>query len=743
MGRVSRFWRWVTAGVLCTAVAVAAELPLAPAPRAVVTEPEVAPPPVEVAERAPEVAPAPRAADDMAREVAEVAPAPRAVAGPPEPALAPAAAAFPVAPPALPSLVPPPASGPVAAPAPQPPILPVVAADPMAAPAGAAQPPAKLPDVAPAAPRDTTQGPLDRLLEPMTPRPAVLPGPDGVPDGTPVAAYTYPPAAGFAGPSGVTPRSGANAEFETVEDRWRIGFPEWDRYGKGAPRVFDYPYRIGRVYDPFNQNVLKGDYPIYGQHTFFTFTGLTSTLFEGRSLPTATTPFESTARPNTLDFFGRPGQFVYSQLVSLSFDLKHGDASFKPDDWRVKLNPVLNINSLSVQELAVINPDVRKGTIRNRSFLALQEAFVEYKLADLSPQYDFLSIRAGNQQFNSDFRGFIFSDINKGVRLFGNYDGNRTQFNLAYFRQWEKDTNSQLNTFRDRDQNIFIANVFRQDFLFPGFTAEASVHFNNDNPDFLFDRNGFLARPDPVGVFQPHKVNAFYLGLAGEGHIGRYNVSSVFYWALGRDTRNPIAGTQQAISAQLATLELSYDRDWARFRLSGMYQSGDGNPNNGVATGFDGIIDQTNFGGEFSFFRRNRIPLFGVGLVNDQSNYVNLRSSRIQGQSNFVNPGLWLAGAGVDFDITPRFRIVNNANALLFDKTAVLETFTFQGDIDRFLGTDLSSGIEWRPRLNNNAIILVGASALIPGSGFRAIYNKRDERVDPLLSLFTEVIFQF
>src|SRR5262249_34927109 len=143
-----------------------------------------------------------------------------------------------------------------------------------------------------------------------------------------LANYCYYPTLGFAGQSGVAPRSGSNAEYDTIEDRWRIGFPEWDRYGLGHPRVFDYPYQLGRLFDPYNQNVLKGDYPIIGQHTFLNVTGVSSTLFEGRSLPTATTPFESTAREGTVDFFGRPGQFSMQQLVTLSFDLFHGDASF-------------------------------------------------------------------------------------------------------------------------------------------------------------------------------------------------------------------------------------------------------------------------------------------------------------------------------------------------------------------------------------------------------------------------------
>lgn len=580
--------------------------------------------------------------------------------------------------------------------------------------------------------------PLKRLLEPQK-SPAAPP--DGSADG--LSAAVYAPTPGFSGPSGIVPRSGNNDEYDTLEDRWRIGLPAYDRYGLGHPRVFDYPFRLGQIFDPYNQNVLKGDYPIIGQDIFLNITGSYIMLNEGRNIPTATTPFESTARPFITDFFGRSGQYVHNDLVLMSFDLFHGDASFKPVDWRLKLTPAFNLNILSAQELAVVSPDVRDGTIRQRTFTTLQEWFFEYKVADLSPEYDFLSVRAGSQPFVSDFRGFIYSDINRGVRLFGNADGNRTQYNIVYFRQLEKDTNSQLNTFNDRNQNVAIANVYRQDFLFPGYTAQASLHYNNDAPDVLYDKNGFLVRPDPVGVFQPHRVESWYLGVAGDGHIGRYNVSHAAYWAVGRDSLNPIAGTPQSISGKMAALELSYDRDWARFRVSGFYQSGDGNPNDGRATGFDGILDQTNFGGEFSFFRRQRLPLFGVGLTNDQSLYANLRSSRIQGQSNFVNPGLWLANTGVDFDVTPRFRVVNNASYLWFDKTASLETFTFQGSIARDVGLDLSTGFEYRPRLNNNAIIIGGLAMLVPGGGFRQLYNKKDAKVPPLLDGFIEMIFTY
>jgi hypothetical protein len=683
----------------------------APPPRAIQrgAEPAAAPPPRAIEPAAPP----PRAADEGTEPVA--APPPAAVspvvAAPPVP-VAPAATRtlppVPAAPAALPFV--PPAPAPAGQPNPKP-------ADPV--------------------PLDTTRQPIDRLTEAATPT-----NPNQVGAAT-EASYVYFPTLGFAGQSGVVPRSGRNNEYDTIEDRWRIGFPEWDRYDQGHPRVFDYPYQLGRWFDPYRQNVLKGDYPIIGQHTFLELTGESSTLFNGRMIPTAATSFESTARPNTTDFFGRDGQYAASELTTLSLDLFHGDAAFKPVDWRIKATGAFNYNYLSVQEVGITSPNVLKGDVRSRSWFTLQEWFVEYKLADLSPQYDFVSVRAGSQPFTSDFRGFIFSDVNRGVRLFGNLDGNRTQYNLAYFRQQDKDINSQLNTFNDRNQNVFIANLYRQDFLFPGYTAELSVHYNNDGPTLKYDQNGFLIRPDPVGVFTPHRVQAVYLGWAGDGHIDRFNISHAFYWVTGHDSLNPLAGQAESINAQMAALELSYDRDWARFRLSGFYQSGDGNANNGHATGFDGILDNQNFGGEFSFWRGLRIPLFGVGLKNDQSNYADLRSSRVDGQSNFVNPGLWLANAGVDFDVTPRFRVVNNVNLLWFDKTNTLETFLFQNKLQRFIGTDLSSGFEWRPRLNNNAIVIGGISALIPGTGFGDLYNNKTGKAPTMFSGLMEIILTF
>jgi hypothetical protein len=562
----------------------------------------------------------------------------------------------------------------------------------------------------------------------------------------PIADVLTPvdPALGYSGPSGVQHGVRPNRDFLPMGDRWRIGFPEWDRYGNGHPLLDDYPFELGHWWDPFNQNVLKGDYPIIGQHTFLNVTASTLLLYEPRQLPAPTTPFESTLRPGQEEFFGRPNQTVYSQYFRLSVDLFHGDASFKPMDWRVKLTPVFNVNYLDTSELALVSPDVTKGVDRGRTWMSLEEWFAEVKLADTSPEYDFVSLRVGSQPFVSDFRGFIFADTNRAVRLFGTAAGNRDQYNLIYFRQQEKETNSLLNTFDDRRQNIFIANYYRQDFIWPGYTAQASVHYNNDQPSTLFDRNGFLVRPDPTGVFQPHQVDAVYLGWTGDGHIDRYNITHAFYWALGRDSLNPIANCAQEINAQMAAVELSYDRDWARFRTSFFWASGDGNIQNHHATGFDTILDHPNFvGGDFSFWQRQAIGLFGVNLVNRQSIVPDLRSSKFQGQSNFVNPGLTLGNVGVDFELTPKLRLINNASFLWFDKTNSLERYTFDGHLDREIGADLSTGLEYRPLLSNNIIFTAGVMTLLPGRGFKQLYGHLDKDVDPLLAGFVEMILTY
>jgi hypothetical protein len=581
--------------------------------------------------------------------------------------------------------------------------------------------------------------PLDEAGPPAAP--AAPPQP-----ASPVVLPSDDPPLGFAGPSGVLPTDlpDPDGHFAPVEDRWRVGLPPWDRYGNGHPLLNEYPYTIGRILDPYHQNVLKGDYPIIGQNTFFNVTVLNQTLVEAHEVPTPATTFDSTARPFTANVFGRPNQLVFDNNLVMSLDLFHGDAAFKPVDWRIRVTPIFNVNDVNVEELGVLDSDVRKGTQRTRTLTALEEWFVEAKLADLSADYDFVSVRLGSQPFVSDFRGFLFSDINRAARIFGTLFSNRDQFNIIYFNQLEKDTDSELNTMNDRKQQIVIANYYTQDFLFPGYTAQVSANYDHDGPSFRFNADHSLVRPDPVGVFQPHAVDVVYLGWAGNGHIGPLNLTHQFYWALGHDTLNPLANQPQEVNAQMAAVELSFNRDWMRFKTSFFWASGDDNINNSHATGFDTILDNPQFaGGEFSFWQRQAIPIFGVNLVQRNSLVPDLRSSKIDGQANFVNPGLVLVNFGVDMDLTPRLKMFNNVNLLWFDEVGVLRQFVFQNTIHRHIGTDLSVGYEYRPLLSNNIIARFGMSGLIPGEGFKDIYNNLNRSTPTMVAGFLELNLAF
>ncbi|HYA89462.1 MAG TPA: carboxypeptidase-like regulatory domain-containing protein [archaeon] len=533
----------------------------------------------------------------------------------------------------------------------------------------------------------------------------------------------------------------ASEVFQVQPDRWLISMPDWDRYGIGG----EYPYVKGRLWDPFDRNKLKGDMPVFGQRTFFNLTAVSDTFFDGRNLPVPSDV--STARPGSSEFFGKGQQAFVDQVFLFSFDLFHGDTSFRPVDWRIRVTPAISLNFLDTRELGIVNIDVREGTTRLDSHLGLQEAFAEVKLADLSDNFDFISVRAGIQGFNSDFRGFIFVEEQPGLRVFGTLDSNRWQYNLAYFNFLEKNTNSGLNSMALRKQQVIIANVYKQDFFFPGYTTQFSVHYNMDQATIHFDDNGFLVRPAPIGtvvsnnMVQPHSIHAAYLGWTGDGHIGWLNLTNAFYQALGNDSNNPIAGKPVTINAQMAATELSLDKDWMRFKASIFYASGSKDPRAPQARGFDAIEDFPEFaGGIFSLWNREGIRLTGSGVTLTPPNSLlpSLRSNKDEGQANFVNPGILLSNVGANFDVTPKLRAFVNVNYLRFMDTESLELLLFQAPIRHGIGVDSSVGVRYRPPLTENFSITAGAAALVPGQGLRDIYGGKT-----FWSLFTDFRFQF
>jgi hypothetical protein len=508
----------------------------------------------------------------------------------------------------------------------------------------------------------------------------------------------------------------AVGEFVPLPDRWRI----METLGQ------KYPW-----YDPYNNNVWKGDKPIHGDDWFLSLLGVSDSVLEPRTIPTPVGA-QSSEGPDSNDIFGDIEQTILAQTFLAGLVYYKGNTTFKPPEYEYRLTLAFNYNRVDVGDRRVLQIDPRLGDARDDGFVAVQELFVDKHLRDVSDRYDFDAIRFGIQPFSTDFRGFLFQDLQFGARLFGNRDNNRWQYNLAWFRRIEKDTNSGLNDIGAglRDDDIFVANLYRQDWPRIGFTSQATlVHNRNREDEFHFDNNGFLARPSSLGTETLREYDATYVGYNGDGHFGRLNLTASAYYLFG-DNIGTFTGRDSDLEAGFAAAETSMDFDWIRVRASAAYASGDSDPFDDKSQGYDAIFENPIFAGaDTSYWVRQNLPLIGgggVALAGRNSLLPSLRSSRELGQSNFENPGLQLIGLGADFDLTPESRVSANLNQLWFDDTATLEVARNQGPIDRGIGTDVSVAWIWRPFATQNAILRLSAAALFPASGLEDLYGSDD-----------------
>lgn len=500
-----------------------------------------------------------------------------------------------------------------------------------------------------------------------------------------------------------------------IPDRWRIvntlGYPD-------------------RWWDPYNQNTLKGDRPIHDDW-FFNITAISDTVLEARAVPTPV-GVQTTSRPGSLDVLGGTDQLLFNENLALEFVYYEGDTVFRPPDWEFRFTPVINYNVTRLDETLGTNANPDVGREREDSHVGIQALFVDKHLRNVSDRYDFDSLRVGIQPFSSDFRGFLFQDSPLGVRLFGTRDDNRYQYNLAWFRRLEKDTNSGLNdTGRSlRDDDVFIANLYLQDQPQLGFFSQITLAWNrNREDDIFFDNNDFIARPASLGQERLREYDVYYLGLNGDGHLGRLNLTGSVYLAAGEEDA-VFTGQPSDIEAWFAAFEPSIDFDWIRARGSLAYASGDDNPYDNKSRGYDAIFENPQFAGaDTSYWIRQAVPLIGGGRVALSARnglLPSLRSSKEHGQSNFSNPGLVLAGIGADLDLLPELRLSLNANYLAFAETGVLEAARNQGPVDEHIGYDLSAALIWRPFMSQNVVVRASWAQLLSGDGYRDLFGDED-----------------
>ena len=92
------------------------------------------------------------------------------------------------------------------------------------------------------------------------------------------------------------PQPNLPREFLPVPDRWRI---------------IDAVGVVPKWWDPYNQNYIKGDRPVFGKDWFVNLTLISDTVIEPRLLPTGISP-NGSGRAGTNDVFGDGDQMVYN-----------------------------------------------------------------------------------------------------------------------------------------------------------------------------------------------------------------------------------------------------------------------------------------------------------------------------------------------------------------------------------------------------------------------------------------------
>ena len=138
----------------------------------------------------------------------------------------------------------------------------------------------------------TERNPSSTLQRPPDPEPEPVPR---------VFPESVPPdykAAGAVGKGRNRTEIPANPDFEPVTDRWRLGLPQWHRYPDTDNRN---PITEGHWWDPYDQHVLKGDYPLLGNDWFLALTATSFSSFEYRKLPVVSNP--TSQNPGSAQFF--------------------------------------------------------------------------------------------------------------------------------------------------------------------------------------------------------------------------------------------------------------------------------------------------------------------------------------------------------------------------------------------------------------------------------------------------------
>ncbi len=498
------------------------------------------------------------------------------------------------------------------------------------------------------------------------------------------------------------------AELSGAVDR----FATYDAFGERDPRA--------SRWNPYQQNPLKGDLPVFGDRGFLEiFTRLNSNGKYRRN-------------PGVMQ---EGDDFEKTNLLA-GFEVKMDEDTFHPSPLRFRLLGNFQVTSGGTGD-----------TIQDG---ALQEAVVDVSLFDVGGDFNLSFFEAGVRPFRSDLNGLILNDVVGVARVFGEFRKNLWKYSAAFVRTLPKDPQSNLvsfdNNLDDTEQIVGALTVVRDD-LVPGWNGEFSFHLNRDK------RGVVLVDTGGAAFDQDADLDVAYVGVAFSGHLGRFIVQPALYLATGTDDLNSltfdpntldpnspsfnpdaIEEAKEDVQAWAAVVDLRLPADFVTWRLGALYASGDADPNDRKAEGFDSISDSVNiFGGPASFFVGEKIAAGGRTLVNANSALPSLRDS---GRSNFVNPGAMVLNVGADVVLRPNLTAALNFNHISFVDTSSLSRATGVTGIDKQAGVEASVALRWRPLLNENLVVEAGGVRLVPGDALEAILGGDD----PATAVFLNVL---
>lgn len=477
------------------------------------------------------------------------------------------------------------------------------------------------------------------------------------------------------------------SEIRPVESRWRT-----------VP-LEGYPDLTYRIYDPYNQNVLKADYPLAG-NWFLNVTALQTAVYKARRNLDSSSIFADQIAAGTLKIFSYNN--VVQENLIFGAQLQLNDDTFVPSPFRLTINGATDykngINALS---------NASDGNA------ALFNAYTDIQLADFGhDNFDLMFLRGGIQGFKSDFHGLIFNDVGLGGRIFGEKLKNRLRYDFAYFKLFQKNPVSGFIDFgRPSAHQVAIGRLAYDDFLAMGWNSEWTFHYNRDHRK-------------PFGAVPGLDLDTFYFGATFNGHLGRWIFNPAVHGVAGHaDHDEGGLPVQHSVLGWMALLDVQYPLDYWKFRFGYAFTSGDSDPTDHRDTGFDAISDGvTLFGGPLSYWVGENIK-FGAGdFVRANSLYPSFRG--VNGQANYANPGAHILNGGVDVVFSPKVSTSVNMNYLRFVSSGSYNNRIAIGDKDG--AVEINVFVRWKPflhQLNENIVFDTGFSVLQPLAGLRGAFQ--------------------